>query len=337
MVSVPIFVGLDYHDEQVQVCVLDQSGKEKFNRLVANDAAQIERLVRRQGTIAGAAIESCCGAADLAERLATHEKWPIQLAHPGYVARLKQSPDKTDYGDARLLADLVRVGYVPKVWMAPRETRELRRLVRYRQRLVEARTKTKLRIRALLRENRLRATHCNPWTKAWFEWLAAVPLGEDDRWIVTEYVAELQHAGRQIQQVEERLSARAEHDPLVGRLLELPGVGLVTAMTIRAEIGRFDRFQSGKQLARFCGVSPRNASSGQRQADAGLIKAGNPGLRRVLVELAHRLICRVKGRWAVLAYQLLRRGKAKNVVVAAIANRWIRQLYHQMKSQEQAA
>ena len=148
---------------------------------------------------------------------------------------------------------------------------------------------------------------------------------------------ELQHAGRQIQQVEERLSARAEHDPLVGRLLELPGVGLVTAMTIRAEIGRFDRFQSGKQLARFCGVSPRNASSGQRQADAGLIKAGNPGLRRVLVELAHRLICRVKGRWAVLAYQLLRRGKAKNVVVAAIANRWIRQLYHQMKSQEQAA
>ncbi len=40
---------------------------------------------------------------------------------------------------------------------------------------------------------------------------------------------------------------------------------------LRAEIGRFDRFGSGKQLARFCGLSPRNASSGTRQADAGLV------------------------------------------------------------------
>ena len=110
MASVPVFVGLDYHDEQVQVCVLDASGKIKANRSVANDAAQIDRLVRRHGEVVGAAIEACCGAADLAEGLATQQQWPIKMAHPGYVARLKQSPDKTDFGDARLLADLERVG-----------------------------------------------------------------------------------------------------------------------------------------------------------------------------------------------------------------------------------
>ena len=38
--------------------------------------------------------------------------------------------------------------------------------------------------------------------------------------------------------------------------LTMPGVGLVTAITLRAEVGRFDRFQTGKQLARFCGVTP---------------------------------------------------------------------------------
>lgn len=72
--------------------------------------------------------------------------------------------------------------------------------------------------------------------------------------------------------------------------MTLAGVGLVTAATMRAEIGRFDRFDTGKQLARFCGVTPRNASSGARQADAGLIRAGNPQLRTLLIELAHRLI-----------------------------------------------
>ncbi len=46
---------------------------------------------------------------------------------------MKQGPDKTDWGDARLLVDLVRVGYLPKVWLAPENIRELRRLVRYRQ------------------------------------------------------------------------------------------------------------------------------------------------------------------------------------------------------------
>jgi len=114
-------------------------------------------------------------------------------------------------------------------------------------------------------------------------------------------------------------------------------VGLVTALTLRAEIGRFDRFASGKQLARFCGLTPRNASSGQRQADAGLIKAGNRGLRQVLIELAHRLISRIQGPWARLAARLLKRGKANNVVVAAVANRWTRWLYHQMQPPSDAA
>ena len=53
--------------------------------------------------------------------------------------RLKQSPDKTDFSDAQLLADLERVGYLPRVWHAPERIRELRRLVRYRQQLVAQR------------------------------------------------------------------------------------------------------------------------------------------------------------------------------------------------------
>src|SRR5690606_20883241 len=106
--------------------------------------------------------------------------------------------------------------------------------------------------------------------------------------------------------------------------------------TLRAEVGRFDRFDYGKQLSRFCGVTPRNASSGARQADAGLIRAGNPALRHVLIELAHRLIRMRDQRWAKLAADLLQRGKPKNVVVAAVANRWVRWLHHELRRENLA-
>jgi hypothetical protein len=59
----------------------------------------------------------------LAEELVSRAGWSVDLAHPGYVARMKANPDKTGYSDARMLADLERVGYLPKVWLAPAEVR----------------------------------------------------------------------------------------------------------------------------------------------------------------------------------------------------------------------
>lgn len=332
MSIVPIYVGLDYHQASVQVCVLNSSGKSLYNRSVENDADQIAGLIARHGTPQRIAVEACCGAADLAEELAVDRGLPVQLAHPGYVNRMKRSPDKTDLGDAQLLADLARVNYLPKVWLAPQETRELRHLVRHRSQMVRRRQAVKLRIRALLRENRIANPDERPWTKAWRAWLEnEAPLSESDRWILEDHLIEIDGLNQRIKAFEKKLTERTKEDPIVQRLLTLSGLGLVTAVTLRAEIGRFDRFDTGKQLARFCGVTPRNASSGQKQADAGLIKAGNPELRLVLIELAHRLISRVDSRFKHLAAGMLKRGKPKNVVVAAVANRWVRWLHHELR------
>ncbi len=337
MSSIPVYVGLDYHQDSVQVCVLDRKGNQLCNRGVENKAKTIEQVIRRYGTPRRIAIEACCGAADLAEELATQRKLPMRLAHPGYVNRMKRSPDKTDFGDGQLLADLVRVNYLPGVWLAPRSTRELRRLMRHRAQLVRRRKDTKLRVRGLLRENRLKCPDANAWTKAWHAWLLNhAELSESDRWIMEDHVAELRSLSVRIVAVEERIRTRTKDDPVVAQLMAQQGVGLVTAVTLRAEIGRFDRFDTGKQLSRFCGVTPRNASSGSRQADAGLIKAGNPELRTVLIELAHRLIRASAGRWGKLAAGMLARGKPKNVVVAAIANRWVRWLHHELRREEGA-
>lgn len=331
MSKIPVFVGLDYHDKSVRVCVMDGAGTQLVNRSAKNTWEDVEQIVRRHGVPQRVAIEACTGAAHLADELIGQAKWPVQMAHPGYVARLKQSPDKSDFSDSRLLADLVRVGYLPPVWLAPESVRELRRVVRFRQQLVGERRNIKLRVSALLREQRV-FIQGRAWTKTWRRHAASLPgLSEHSRWILARQVARLVAIETEIAAVEERLEQMTAQDPMVAQLLQQNGIGLITAVTLRAEIGRFDRFRNGKQVARFCGLSPRNASSGARQADAGLIKAGNRQLRSVLIEAAHRLI-RFDPRWSELGGQLLARGKPKCVVIAAIANRWVRGLHHQLAS-----
>jgi len=328
------FVGLDYHQASVQVCVLDPKGKVLANLKSPNCSFRIALLVRSvvpESARIFVAIEACAGTANFAEELKRHTGWSVSLAHAGYVAKLKQSPDKTDFGDARLLADLERVGNLPRVWLPPESLRDLRRLVRYRQQLANKRRNVKLRISALLREERIKAP-ATRWTKQWLYWLAELDeLSPHSRWVIDRHLEDLKLLQQQIRQTERRLSDTTCNDPIVQKLLILKGVGLVTAVTLRAEIGRFDRFRTGKQLARFCGVTPRNASSGQRQADAGLIKAGNPELRRVLIEAAHRL-GRYDPHWSALNSRLRRSGKPGSVAAAAVANRWVRWLFHQMKT-----
>ncbi len=91
MSNVTVYVGLDYHDEQVQVCVLDRDGRMLCNRSVANDHRAISGVALGYGERVQAAVESCSGAADLAEELVQKANWSIALAHPGFVSRMKQN------------------------------------------------------------------------------------------------------------------------------------------------------------------------------------------------------------------------------------------------------
>jgi transposase len=330
------FVGLDYHQDFVQVCVLGADGKIVRNGKVENNWRKIVAAVPA-GAAVHAALEACCGAADLADELVERAGWSVSLAHAGFVSRMKQNPDKTDFSDARLLADLLRVGYLPKVWLAPAELRELRRLVRYRQQKVNERRNVKLRIRAILRDHRIKNLDGNPWTKKWLVSLAALQqIGADSEWILERQLAALVRLGREIREVERRLEQRVADDALIKKLREQKGIGLITAATMRAEIGRFDRFQTGKQLARFCGLSPRNCSSGNKQADGGVILAGNPQLRATIVEAVHRIIHHDE-RWMRLAQRYKARGKHVCVVVAAVANRYVRWLHHTLQPEGLAA
>jgi len=332
------FVGFDYHDCFVQVCILDAAGEVIGNQRIANDMPRILEYVdnTRDGRIIqGAAVETCCGASRFAEQLRQHD-WPVELAHAGICSKMKQSPDKSDLADAHLLADLCRVGYLPRVWLPPRKIRDLRRLGRYRQQLVEQRRDVKLRMRAMLREERIVAPReaGNVWTKAWLAWLKSTEsLDGHSRWVMDQHLEDLARLVTKVRAVEQRMEEATADDPVVRKLRETKGVGLVTAVVMRAEIGSFDRFACGKQLARYCAVTPKNASSGKRQADGGLVKAGNLTLRTMLIEAAHRL-ARYQPTWKQMKERLKERGKPASVAAAAVANRWVRKLFWEMREVE---
>lgn len=347
METIPVFVGLDYHSKSVQVAVMDAMGKVLTNRRCGNSVIDVGAAVhgsvspldgspRRR--VVRVAVEACCGSADLAEGLIEHLGWPVSLSHPGYVNRMKHNPDKTDHGDARILADLSRAGMVPEVWLAPEPVRELRTLVRTRADFVSGVRSTKNRILAVLRQQRVpEPEDCGRWSKKWLAWLSAGPadLSVAGRFVVGVYLEELSSTRARVHAVEACLRERTGNDVVVQRLLSIKGVGEVTAWTMRAIIGRFDRFRTGKQLARCCAVTPRNASSGQRVGDSGMIRAGDPLLKNVVIEAAHRLR-RYDERWQKMSDRMKERGKPTCVIVGAIANRWVRSLFHEMKGVPQA-
>lgn len=339
MTTVPVFVGLDYHSKSVQVCIVNQAGTILVNRKCGNSVADITAALPPGTHVERAAIESCCGAMDLAEHLGAGGTtggvgagWPLTLAHAGYVNRMKHNPDKSDYSDARMLAELSRAGFVPPVWPAPLWARELRTLIRLRADMVGRIRSVKTRILGVLRAQRIvEPEKPGRWTLKWLAWLeSAEGISDAGRFTITMHLGEVRTLRECVRKTEAKLEASTADDTVVARLLEEPGIGKVTAWTLRALIGDFSRFTNGKQLARFCALTPRNASSGQRVADSGLIRAGDPLLKSVLIEAGQRLR-RHEPRWEKFSEHLKAKGKPGSVIVAAVANRWVRWLFHQLK------
>ena len=330
-------VGIDYHLHSLRVSVLSPEGRELGNASIENDVEKFIRYVSGfGGSVRGVAIEACEGSARFADEVIRRANWRVELCHPGYAQRMRHNPDKTDCHDAYLMADLSRVGYLPKVWLAPEDLRDLRTLVRYRASVSAQAKEQKQRIRSILRRERIKLppgykTLWSQKARLWLESFAELP--EHTLWVFKRHLAQLKSFEEELKESEKRLTEFAERDPLITELMKQPGIGVITATILRAEIGTFTRFMTGKEFARFCGLTPKNASSGQRQADAGLVKAGNPILKTALIQVGHNL-CRYHPDYRERARRMLSAGKKKGVVIAAMTNRWARRFFYLMRDFE---
>lgn len=325
-------VGIDYHSKVIQIAMVGEPGDNYKYHRCENNIDEVVKFIQKHGGANVVALEASTGAAKFAEQLNKATGWHVKLCHPGYVNRMRNNPDKSDWSDSRLIADLTRVGYLPEVWLAGPELRDLKVIVRYRSSLVEEQRQNKLKIQSLLRQERISRPEDikSLWTKAGKAWLLSITdFQEQSGWVFKRFINRVAELDVQIKEADLRLKDYAKSDLIITKLMNFRGVGLIAAVTLRAEIGFFSRFKTGKQLSRFCGYTPRNSSSGEKQADAGLIKAGNPALKGILAQVGHCLK-RYDSHWQSFTKTLADKGKKNSVIVAAIVNRWLRRLFYQM-------
>jgi transposase len=151
------------------------------------------------------------------------------------------------------------VGYLPRVWLAPANVRELRQLVNHRQRLVDRGRGLKLQVGAILREQRVKIDKdCGSrWSKVWTNSARDNgQLSKHARWIVNDLLDDIVQTKGKIAVVDGKLREASDGDKVVAKLLEQDGVGEVTAWVLRAYIGDFSRFKTAKPLSRYCGLTP---------------------------------------------------------------------------------
>jgi hypothetical protein len=115
-------------------------------------------------------------------------------------------------------------------------------------------------------------------------------------------------------------------------LIQLPGIGLLTAMTILSAIGDIERFPSAKKLVGYAGLGARVHASGLTHYGGRITKQGRQELRRVLVEASWTAV-RYNAAWQARFEQLERRlGKQKAIV--AIARKLLVVIWHVLHKHE---
>jgi hypothetical protein len=125
------------------------------------------------------------------------------------------------------------------------------------------------------------------------------------------------------------MAALAAQDERVVLLLQLPGVGLIIALTLLAAIGDISRFPQAKQLVGYSGLGTRVHDSGQTRRSGRITKAGRRDIRAAIVEAAHTAV-RTHPHWQAELDRLEPR-LGKNKTIVAIARKLLVAVWHVLK------
>jgi transposase len=251
------------------------------------------------------------------------------VVHPAKVKLIADARVKTDKVDVLTLAKLLRADMLPEVWVPPSHVRDLRALLSHRRRLVVLQTTAKNRLQSVLHRLNLKPPKGELFAHKQREWWNELELSTTERLRVDHDLATLAHVKAQIETVDvelRRLSTSEEWAEQVPYLVQLPGIGLLTAMTLLGAVGDITRFGSAKQLVGYAGLGAGVHASGKTHRDKGITKQGRRDLRFVMVEAA-RAAVQTHPYWKREYEQLARRiGEAKAVV--AIARKLLIVVWH---------
>ena len=283
------WVGIDLHRRRSHIAIVDERGELTESRRIANDRDAFLELLGDPGEgETHVALEATYGWEWLAELL-EEAGYDLHLAHPLRTRAIAAARVKTDAIDARTLAQLLRSGMLPEAYIAPRELRDLRELLRHRATLTRMRSAVKNRVHAILAKHGIIHQHSDLFGKGGREFLAALELRDAPHRRLDGLIALICDFDREIADTTREIEQRANEDDRVDVLCQIRGVGRYTALLIIAEIGDVTRFPTARHLCSWAGLAPTVRSSDGKARLGHISRQGSPALRWALVEAAQKI------------------------------------------------
>src|SRR3989454_1343273 len=281
------FIGLDIHKKTISYCVKEVSGQIHSEGTVPATRPDLDTWMKTIPEPWSAAMEATIFTGWIYDYLLPHAA-ELKVAHPLVLRAIALAKKKNDRIDAGKIADCLRCNFLPECYMASTAIRERRRTLRYRNLLVRQAVQLKNKISGLLMEAGVSYNKQKLHKVGYFkELLATNPdINEGLRPLLRlcrETLVRLQKTESALVRSLQRDSLLAER---VQRLMTIPAVGPITALTWALEVGDVQRFSSIKKAISYCGLCGAENSSANLIKRTPLSKQRNKHLQTTLIEAA---------------------------------------------------
>ena len=282
-------IGCDFHPSYQQIAMADTDSGELWEGRLEHEYGEARRFYQAlHGQTVRVGIEAVGNSHWFEQMLADmgHELW---IGDAAQIRRLVVRPQKTDRRDAQHLLDLLVDGRFPRLWVPSQQIRDVRQLLRHRQKLVELRTQVKNQLQHLALNQGVRRKR-RLWSAQGRAVLEQLPLQGWTARRRSDLLAMLDRLEEQVGELDRAVRAEAEQRSDVRLLMTHPGVGPVVGLAYVLTIGPTERFPRGKQVASYLGLIPSEHSSGGHQSFGPISKQGNTLMRTLLVEAAQTAV-----------------------------------------------
>ncbi len=287
------YVGLDAHKKEISIAAYFGGEAEPVTWTISNDAHSIRRMSRRIIRNKGGSVLCCYEAGPLGftlYRRILKEGSDCQVVAPSLIPKKPGSRVKTDRRDARELGSLLRAGLLTEVEPPTQEEESIRNLCRCRESVKDDLKRSRNRLHHFLLRLGYVYRDGSNWTQKHHLWLRSLSFDyEADQVVYSQYLFMVEQLEEQLRSMVSRLVEFSQREPYreaVGYLRCFRGIDTVTGMTIAAELYKFGRFSSPRELMSFLGLTPSEHSSGETRRTGPITKSGNSHVRRVLIEAA---------------------------------------------------
>ena len=324
------FIGIDLHKHFIQVCGINQEGFVVEEMRLPTIKEAIKERLKKYSHKAKTCLEATFCWWWLVDTLSEINLNPV-LANSKKLKLITSSNLKNDKIDAKKLAHLLRLNFLPASYITPLPLRELKELLRYRRLLIKYRTSLKDRIHSLLDKLNIKHRFSDLFFSCGLLFLKNLSLQLVYKFSLNQLLKNIEEINHHIKEIERKLNT--SFLPLfkekITLLRTIPGIDKLASLTIVAEIGDIYRFPNHKKLAFYSGLVSRIYETSDKTYYGKIKKEANIYLRNVLLEAIPHLIKKDPDIYSY--YQRILVKKGKNKARIATARKLITKIFYMLK------